>query len=485
MFQQPTFQPAFQQQPMYHPPPNVITPNPQYFRQPPPTPALEQKAQEQVVQQERPAEAQQNAQAPLSGPDDELARTARALVDQLGQEDQLQTNEKLNNSQFVQLLRGLGTGSVVVQEGTGEVAEGEEVGDGAKFVAASSGGDWASAFIGSEGGATTTFDPVTVPITQPITSIPTEAPVKTGYMTPNYESHPPTLEIGQDAWSQQFQAALTMSDGAERLQARRKSVHFDEDQVMPGMPYDLAEAQQHTTAIPGATSMWEEGISGLAVDEDLDDDFDTEMLQHFNGMPRVASESAYGPAAHEGWGVLQDGWEEQVGAVHGPTAEPYLFHTSNPYALGSPIVRELSPTTMGVLELEAAVQQDPRDAAAWLALGLKQQENEREDAAIRALAKATQLAPDTREAYLALAVSYVNENQLSKAHASLEKWIELGQPEALLSQTPGETAAERQARIISRLIDIARQNPHDLDVDVQVALGVLFNSSEVRVSSFF
>jgi len=132
----------------------------------------------------------------------------------------------------------------------------------------------------------------------------------------------------------------------------------------------------------------------------------------------------------------------------------------------------------GVLELEAAVQQDPRDAEAWLALGLKQQENEREDAAIRALAKATQLAPDTRPAYLALAVSYVNEGRGDAAHASLEKWIELGSGEPL-SQTPGETSEERQSRIVDRLIQIARMSPDDLDADVQIALGVLFNASEV------
>jgi peroxin-5 len=132
-----------------------------------------------------------------------------------------------------------------------------------------------------------------------------------------------------------------------------------------------------------------------------------------------------------------------------------------------------------VLELEAAVQQDPRDAEAWLALGLKQQENEREDAAIRALAKATQLAPETRAAYLALAVSYTNEGRDENAHAALEKWIELGSPAGTHSQTPGESADERQARIIDSLIQIARMSPDDLDADVQVALGVLFNSSEV------
>jgi tetratricopeptide (TPR) repeat protein len=133
-----------------------------------------------------------------------------------------------------------------------------------------------------------------------------------------------------------------------------------------------------------------------------------------------------------------------------------------------------------VLELEAAVQQEPRDASAWIALGLKQQENEREDAAIRALAKATELDPDARGAYLALAVSYTNEGREESAHAALERWIELGPAADLpMSQTPGESSQERKARIIDSLIHIARMSPDDLDADVQVALGVLFNSSEV------
>lgn len=134
----------------------------------------------------------------------------------------------------------------------------------------------------------------------------------------------------------------------------------------------------------------------------------------------------------------------------------------------------------GVLELEAAVQQDPRDADAWLALGLKQQENEREDAAIRALFKATQIKPEIREAWLALAVSYTNEGKDDLAHSSLERWIELtdGPNAPPLSEAVDETRDERQSRIIERLIDIARMSPDDLDVDVQVALGVLFNASE-------
>lgn len=78
-------------------------------------------------------------------------------------------------------------------------------------------------------------------------------------------------------------------------------------------------------------------------------------------------------------------------------------------------------------------------------------------------------------------MSYTNEGNDAQAHEALERWIELGDGAGAVSEAPGETAEERQARIVERLIAIARQRPDDLDVDVQVALGVLFNSSEVSL----
>jgi len=138
-----------------------------------------------------------------------------------------------------------------------------------------------------------------------------------------------------------------------------------------------------------------------------------------------------------------------------------------------------------VLELEAAVQNDPTDHEAWYALGLKQQENERESAAILALGKVVQLDPDYRPAYLALAVSYTNEGELRMANRMMEKWINLAPMASQLSsglstETDHDEGDWRDAQdvLIERLIGLARMNPEELDPDVQVALGVLFNSGE-------
>jgi peroxin-5 len=125
------------------------------------------------------------------------------------------------------------------------------------------------------------------------------------------------------------------------------------------------------------------------------------------------------------------------------------------------------------------VQHDPSDHEAWYALGLKQQENEREDQAIRALSKVIDLDPDYRPAYLALAVSYTNEGTHQKARVMLDRWIQMAQNGGPVTETDDLAAAFNHQQLVERLIDLARTSPEEVDPDVQIALGVLFNSSEV------
>jgi peroxin-5 len=128
------------------------------------------------------------------------------------------------------------------------------------------------------------------------------------------------------------------------------------------------------------------------------------------------------------------------------------------------------------------VQQNPSDHEAWYALGLKQQENEREDQAIRALAKVIDLDPDYRPAYLALAVSYTNEATHEKARVMLGKWIDMANVDSM-SESEGSADLQGHQGLVDRLIDLARRSPEEVDPDVQIALGVLFNSSEVSLTS--
>jgi peroxin-5 len=138
-----------------------------------------------------------------------------------------------------------------------------------------------------------------------------------------------------------------------------------------------------------------------------------------------------------------------------------------------------------VLQHEASVLEDPRDARAWFSLGIRQQENERDDQAIHALLQSIRLEPALREAYLALAVSYANEGDLLESHNVLEKWISIFQNAG--EEGPSKASAhvgksERHETLANTLMEMARMAPQgDIDADVQIALGVLFNASEVSI----
>jgi len=212
--------------------------------------------------------------------------------------------------------------------------------------------------------------------------------------------------------------------------------------------------------------------------------------------------------------------------------QPYRFAANNPYqgrtrhhyahweglhkSYATPASAVGNVLEDSVLEREAAVQDDPTNAQAWYDLGVKQQENEREGLAISALHRAVQLDPKLQGAWLALAVSYTNENDRPAALEAIVRWMDsVGEYADVLaahradvaaaeakqgqqqqpqvprdgsyspissgSLTPdGLTASAKHQRVIEALVALARHGSTQgkLDADVQVALGVLFNASE-------
>jgi peroxin-5 len=141
------------------------------------------------------------------------------------------------------------------------------------------------------------------------------------------------------------------------------------------------------------------------------------------------------------------------------------------------------------LEHEALVQRDPSNAQAWLALGVKQQENEREQHAIDALREAVAQDPTCMPAYLALAVSFANEGDKVSAHRAVGNWMTARGSALRKVAGPGElgvvegvaTVEEIHQEYIRELLNMARQTPGgEIDADVQMALGVLLNTMEVR-----
>jgi peroxin-5 len=266
------------------------------------------------------------AETPLTEDQEVLARTAQTFLAELDTDPTiLQANPKLANSNFMQLLRGLGDKDVVIQEG--KPVEGDEVGQGATFINRSEVfKDWAADFV-SESQRNNLDEPSTMGC------IP----------------FPPQVSSsGQMSWDRQFQDQEALIQSSRPVPAqRRKSVHFNdqvESQALgPGVPASLAEALNSLTAIPGAQTSWQE--NSIADDTD----FDEEAFMLFNGSMKQAASPRIGIGAMESWGDLQKDWEDFRVAEHttrgkgtsalrgmgmGDEVERYMFQSGNPYQAG-------------------------------------------------------------------------------------------------------------------------------------------------------
>ncbi|KAI0268778.1 hypothetical protein BC834DRAFT_867179 [Gloeopeniophorella convolvens] len=195
------------------------------------------------------------------------------------------------------------------------------------------------------------------------------------------------------------------------------------------------------------------------------------------------------------WQQLQRDWERFEATATGmrPLAH-YEFQSGNPYLLGE---RSYNHTMHGgatqtnsysesVLQMEAVVQRDPNNARAWFELGVKQQENEREQQAIQALQRALELDPTHLPSWLALAISYTNEGDRQGTYQAVQSWVEhntkyRGVVEAFEEEEGAPiVGSDEFQRLIGCLIAMARgvARPDEVDADVQIALAVLLNTNE-------
>ncbi|CAE6471822.1 unnamed protein product [Rhizoctonia solani] len=285
--------------------------------------------------------------------------------------------------------------------------------------------------------------------------------VQDGEMVPASEARlaEPVLDKGKGKavdgggiWSTEYSTPLLQ---------RRKSVHFE-----PGSE----EAQQ----------------------TEQDDAFDNaDVFYDIYNRERQAA-SVADPQKDE-WAHLQDQWESFEATASGiKPVQPrtYGFQKNNPYLAETRthvMHRHGAGLQQSVLEHEAIVQRDPTNAQAWFALGVKQQENEREQHAIDALREAVLQDPSCMPAYLALAVSYANEGDRVSVHRAIGDWMtgrgakvrkvgglgELGVMEGVAS------VEEIHQEYVSGLLNMARQSSSgEIDADIQIALGVLLNTME-------
>ncbi|ESK96571.1 peroxisomal targeting signal 1 receptor [Moniliophthora roreri MCA 2997] len=246
-------------------------------------------------------------------------------------------------------------------------------------------------------------------------------------------------------------------------------------------------------SMTGTSSILRDEQSGTLQDDENDTYFRQENAEYtrfwneMNSMQGVSSRQRSQP-----WDALQDSWDLFEASEKGirPVMH-YKFQENNPYMRGEARTRHhmihSDERLESVLELEAVVQHDPSNAQAWFGLGVKQQENEREQKALLALQRAVELDPTHLPSWLALAVSYTNDGYRLGTYESVKEWVMRNDKyratvQSHLRRFPNPQDASVKERFDSLkncLVAMVQQSAgDDLDADIQIALGVLFYTEE-------
>ncbi|WFD26428.1 hypothetical protein MNAN1_001410 [Malassezia nana] len=317
---------------------------------------------------------------------------------------------------------------------------------------------------------------------------------------PRHAAQPQELAQLQEFWLEEDAARerplherTFVGDGgdvAARMREDDALMAQAEPRNLPSLDNDDLIAREYNkwtslgTDVRGAQPAWEEEMNA--------EDFVGRAWDGVQGRGRSGAQQAE-------WDKLQSDWNEFEAREDGiyPTvadrvqvpfpyeAPEYRFHDANPYADVLHRAPQAPTVFDSVLEHEAAVQADPRDASKWYALGLRQQENEREKQAIAALHMALKIDPKLKDAWLALAVSYTNENDRDEALEALERWVNVNDTyRGIVHQyerSRDQLSKSRHTQLTHVLMAMARagvsEGSTSIDADIQVALGVLFNAS--------
>ncbi|KAG6867862.1 hypothetical protein C0993_010088 [Termitomyces sp. T159_Od127] len=260
----------------------------------------------------------------------------------------------------------------------------------------------------------------------------------------------------------------------------------------------LVSGQPHVRFSDSARAQLAE--QDVKTEEDANDAYfrqeNAEYQQYWNDM-RVG-DASQAPAANAdvtNWERLQQDWDQFEATTEGiKQVINYQFQDNNPYLTGdSSATRQhrihagYHSLTESVLQLEAAVQHDMNNAAAWYELGVKQQENEREQKAFQALQRSLELDPSHLPTWLALGVSNTNESNRIGTFDAINEWVSRNARyedvvQGFRAQNPmsaDASLAMRYAHLIDTLIAMARSNTSGIvDADTQIALAILLNTNE-------
>ncbi|KAL2159262.1 hypothetical protein VTH06DRAFT_2697 [Thermothelomyces fergusii] len=279
------------------------------------------------------------------------------------------------------------------------------------------------------------------------------------------------VELDEKQWEEQFKKM--------ELQDRELQEEKDEAKAMEPELDQMDEKLMHSeTGYGDLESIWR----GIQAEQEAMKELD-EAEENF-----AKFDSSYlGGDSLNDWGLGNRFGNE-------PVVQQYLFEEENlfrdhpsPFEEGVRIMREGGNLSLAALAFEAAVQKDADHVDAWVYLGSAQAQNEKEEAAIRALEQALKLDPNNLAALMGLAVSYTNEGYDSTAYRTLERWLSVKYP-SIIAPTELSAAAEMgftdraqlHQRVTQLFLAAARLAPDGdhMDPDVQVGLGVLFYGAE-------
>ncbi|KAI9316480.1 hypothetical protein BX666DRAFT_2019503 [Dichotomocladium elegans] len=225
---------------------------------------------------------------------------------------------------------------------------------------------------------------------------------------------------------------------------------------------------------------WTESFDQQQQRQSTDNPLDDWVKQYKNNIAHLYN------AQDEAWDGMQKDWEriqtDQIGGYRAANREyqQYNYAADNPYLVNPAALAQPHQSTLAqtILTLEAKTQLNPSDAGSWQELGLRQQENERDGAAIAALSRAVNLNPSMLDSWLGLAVSYTNENCRLEALEALEQWIQNNPKYKHLATDERSLLKHNRHGYVTNLFLDAARSQAELDAEVQVGLGILFNVSE-------
>ncbi|CAO3578573.1 unnamed protein product [Absidia cylindrospora] len=363
---------------------------------------------------------------------DALARTAAMLLDSVDVKD----NPKFKNSQFMNLMTKLRDGSVHVEGDKMVESSGKE-------------SEWSSEFNGGQA-------------QQRQQQQQNQAEGSTRDWVDDFIPKAGDAQSG-NMWAPEFASRLERGWAESSSSATQQQQNWS-DQFQNQQGPDMSQEEMQRVFGRGT-------------------DMDDWVQQYQRNIAHLKD------AKDSEWDGMQKDWdrfkdEQGMGyrAVN-PDYDTYSFSTNNPYLMDHAAIDGTRHNSLGdsILALEAKAQLETNNAEAWQTLGLRQQENERDGAAIAAFRKAVAINPGLSEGWLALAVSYTNENCRADAYDSLEQWIVNNPTYNHLAgqQNTSVGDQDRHAYITDLFLEAARSSPGaEMDADVQVGLGVLFNVSE-------